>query len=92
MSYLNASVNSTIAFDTITLGPLEKVIMSFKSSSPGYDNKCMKKYKVNFDVKGKTVLLVINLSWMQGKSPSELKIAKKKTAVFVSGEGNEIAK
>ena len=64
--------------------------MSYKNSSPGYNNKCMEKYKENSDVLGKSVLLVINLSLMQGKFPSELNIPKN-TAVFESGDRSEIA-
>ena len=90
LSYLNTRVVSTFTFDAITLDQLEKVIMSFKNSSPGYDNLCMNVYKENFDVMGKTLLLICNQSLMQGKFPSELKIAKI-TPVFKSGDRSEIA-
>ena len=38
LTYLNANVNSFFMFDVITLDQLEKVFMSFKNSSPGYDH------------------------------------------------------
>ena len=58
MSYLNTSVVSAFTFNAITLDQLEKIIMRFKNSSPGYDNLCMNVYKKNYDVLGKTLLLI----------------------------------
>ena len=67
---------TTCTFDAFTLDQLEKVIMSFMNSSPGYDDLCMNVFKENFDVLGKSLLLVCNQSLMQGKFPLKLKYAK----------------
>ena len=85
LSCLNISVVSTFMFDAFTLDQLEKVIISFKNSSPGLGNLCMTVYKDNLDVLSKTLLLICNQSLMQEKFSSNLKIAKIST-VFKSSQ------
>ena len=88
MSYVDNIMNS-IVISHVSCMDIKTTILSFKNSSPGYDElpasiakQCIDNYVV-------PLTYIVNMSLMEGVLPSELKLAKV-VPIFKAGESDKI--
>ena len=74
-SYLAGSFNNSMFLIPTTEFEISKIVMNLKESSPGYDQISSKVLKSSLDLILPHLVHIVNLSFVNGVFPKELKIA-----------------
>ena len=90
-SFIKSEQKLTNSFfmEPITHNEVEKIIMSLKDSSPGWDSINAKCLKESYQYFIEPLLHCLNLSFKNGEFPKELKVAKV-VPIYKSGESQQI--
>ena len=88
MSYVDNIMNS-IVISYVSCMDIKTTILSFKNSSPGYDELPASIVKQCIDNYVVPLTYIVNMSLMEGVFPSELKLAKV-VPIFKAGESDKV--